>query len=76
MHALARRELQHTDGALWHNWQTAPNNGWSGWTSMGGQMIEGPSAARNADGRLEVFVKGTDAALWNTWQCAPDNGRN
>jgi len=19
------------DKSLWHNWQTAPNNGWSGW---------------------------------------------
>jgi hypothetical protein len=24
------------DGAVWHNWQTAPNNGWSGWYSLGG----------------------------------------
>jgi len=24
------------DGAVWHKWQTAPNNGWSGWASMGG----------------------------------------
>ena len=25
-----------TDNALWHIWQTAPNNGWSGWASLGG----------------------------------------
>jgi len=25
-----------TDDALWHNWQTVPNNGWSGWGSLGG----------------------------------------
>jgi hypothetical protein len=24
------------DGAVWNNWQTAPNNGWSGWNSLGG----------------------------------------
>ena len=24
-----------SDGALWHIWQTALNNGWSGWTSHG-----------------------------------------
>jgi hypothetical protein len=31
-----------SDGALWHNWQTGPSNGWSGWASMGGwiDMIE------------------------------------
>src|SRR5208282_2743119 len=22
------------DDAVWHNWQTAPNNGWSGWYSL------------------------------------------
>ena len=24
------------DGGIWHKWQTAPNNGWSGWASLGG----------------------------------------
>jgi hypothetical protein len=24
------------DQAPWHIWQTAPNNGWSGWRSEGG----------------------------------------
>jgi hypothetical protein len=23
------------DGQLWHQWQTAPSNGWSGWASHG-----------------------------------------
>jgi acylphosphatase len=62
------------DGGLWHIWQTAPNNGWSGWSSLGGVMTEGPIAGRNQDGRLEVFVKGTDGALWHTWQSAPNDG--
>lgn len=63
-----------TDGALWHIWQTAPNNGWSGWASRGG-IIQGPIAlGRNADGRLEVFVRGGDNALWHKWQTAPNNG--
>src|SRR5215208_7263889 len=30
----------------------------------------------NADGRLEVFVRGTDNALWHIWQVAPNNGWN
>ena len=30
-----------TDGALWHIWQTSPNNGWCGWGSLGGG-IQGP----------------------------------
>jgi acylphosphatase/peptidoglycan hydrolase-like protein with peptidoglycan-binding domain len=63
-----------TDGALWQIWQTAPNNGWSGWASPGGG-IQGPIAVgRNADGRLEVFVRGNDGALWHIWQTAPNNG--
>ncbi len=62
-----------SDHALWHVWQTAPNNGWSGWASMGG-WIDSPVVACNADGRLEVFVIGSDHALWHVWQTAPNNG--
>jgi acylphosphatase len=63
-----------TDNALWHIWQTAPNNGWSGWASMGGIITSVPSVGRNLDGRLEVFARGTDGALWHIWQTAPNNG--
>jgi hypothetical protein len=63
-----------TDDALWHNWQTAPTNGWSGWASLGGVISSEPEVAANADGRLEVFVRGTDNALWHNWQTAPNNG--
>ena len=62
-----------SDHALWHMWQTAPSNGWSGWASLGG-WIDSPVVARNADGRLEVFVIGSDNALWHMWQTAPNNG--
>jgi acylphosphatase len=61
------------DGALWHNWQTAPNNGWSGWGSMGG-WIDRLDVSHNADGRMEVFARGSDAAVWHKWQTAPSNG--
>jgi len=63
-----------TDGALWQIWQTAPNNGWSGWNSMGGRIVGPHAVGRNADGRLEVFARGTDGALWQIWQTAPNNG--
>jgi peptidoglycan hydrolase-like protein with peptidoglycan-binding domain len=63
-----------TDNAVWHQWQTAPNNGWSGWASMGGVITSDPIAARNADGRLELFARGTDNAVWHQWQTAPNNG--
>lgn len=64
-----------TDGALWHQWQTAPSSGpWSGWSSLGGGIIGTPAVGRNADGRLEVFARGLDGALWHTWQVAPNSG--
>ena len=55
-------------------WQTAPNNGWSTWSTRGGAFAGAPVLGTNRDGRLEVFVKGTDCALWHTWQTAPNNG--
>jgi len=60
-----------TDYALWHMWQTAPNNGWSAWASLGGVLTSDRSVGRNADGRLEAFARGTDGALWHVWQTSP-----
>jgi len=59
---------------VWHIWQTAPNNGWSGWATMGGVITSDPAIGRNQDGRLEVFARGTDDALWHNWQTVPNNG--
>ena len=39
------------DNALWHIWQMAPNNGWSGWASLGGNFPADPAIFHNADGR-------------------------
>jgi hypothetical protein len=64
-----------TDNALWHKWQTSPNNGWSrSWNSLRGILVGEPAVSRNADGRLEVFIRGTDNALWHIWQTSPKNG--
>jgi acylphosphatase len=62
-----------TDNALWHIWQTAPNNGWSALASMGG-IVKEIAAAKNQDGRLEVLAIGSDNALWHIWQKASNNG--
>jgi Subtilase family len=62
-----------SDKAVWHIWQTAPSNGWSGWASLGG-WVDIVTSARNADGRLELFVRGSDHAVWHQWQTAPNNG--
>ena len=42
------------------------------WSSLGGVLTSNITAGRNADGRLEVFVRGTDNALWHQWQTAPN----
>ena len=67
--AVGRMEVfaRGTDKAVWHMWQTAPSNGWSGWASMGG-WVDIIKTGRNADGRLELFARGSDAALWHIWQ--------
>src|SRR3954447_16676628 len=61
------------DGALWHMWQTAPNNGWSGWYSLGG-WIDLIKVSTNADGRLEIFARGGDGAVWHNWETTPGGG--
>lgn len=63
-----------TDHALWHNWQTAPNGGWSGWASLGGLLTTDAALCRHSDGRLEAFARGADDALYHLWQTAPNNG--
>lgn len=60
-----------TDHAVWHRWQTAPNNGWAAWSSLGGLLTTDPALGINKDGRLEVFSRGADDALWHNWQTSP-----
>src|SRR5581483_705619 len=54
------------DNALW--WK-CPGRGT--WSSLGGCLIGNPAAARNADGRVEVFVRGCDNAMYHNWQTCP-----
>jgi hypothetical protein len=65
-----------TDNAVYHKWQTSPNNGWiADWYSLGGEITLNPAIGSNADGRLELFViANRDHALWHKWQTAPNNG--
>jgi hypothetical protein len=61
------------DGSLWHIWQTAWSNGWSGWASPGGAFGEWPAAiARNGDGRLITLAVG--GALEQVEQTSWSNG--
>jgi hypothetical protein len=71
-----------TDGQLWHEWQTAPNNGWSGWASLGSppgrRLVGTPAVGMNAAvppaGRLEVFAVTDDGRWWHLWQVTPNSG--
>src|SRR5207248_11704882 len=74
LEAFVRVGLMST-GSLWHIWQTAPNNGWSGWDNLGGGI--GPHFLRvvhNTDGRLELFSLNTIGHLQHIWQTAPNGG--
>jgi hypothetical protein len=57
-----------------HQWQTAPSNGWSYGESLGGQTSGTPIIGQNADGRLEIFMRGLDRGVYTKWQTAPNNG--
>jgi hypothetical protein len=48
--------------------QITRSNVWSGWDYLGGNILGNPAVARNADGRLEVFVIGGDHALYHKSQ--------
>ena len=57
------------DGALWYNREdlvhpNLPNWGWSGWTSLGGQLSSSPCAVSRSSGYLDVYVAGTNGALY------------
>ncbi len=51
-----------------------PATGWSGYNRLGGVITSDPAVGRNADGRMEVFVRGTDNALYSIWQTTPSSG--
>jgi hypothetical protein len=58
------------DASVWWARQTTPSGPWTDWASTGGLGGE-PALARNADGRLEVTLRGTDGKIWHQWQAAP-----
>jgi hypothetical protein len=73
------------DDHLYHAWQTKksatlldPGDKWSGWEPVGEQSLGGlwpgkPTVGGNADGRLEVFLRGNDANLYHAWQTASNS---
>lgn len=49
-------------------------DGWGGWAWLDGQMRVGrPAIGVNADGRLEMFVRGDDRVMSHKWQTAANS---
>jgi hypothetical protein len=60
------------DNALWNITGTLVTPFTFGnWTTLGGVLANGPTAAINQDGRLTAFVEGTDTAVWTIEQPSP-----
>jgi hypothetical protein len=59
-----------TDHVLYHKSQIVAGggSGWTGYSTLGGNIISNPVVAQNSDGRLEVFVIRTDHALYHVSQ--------
>ena len=59
-------------GILWHRWQTSKGDS-SQWSNWDQQIFSGrifptntrPVVAKNADGRLEVFIVGSDDRIYH-----------
>jgi hypothetical protein len=54
---------------MWHRWWDG--NGWGGWESLGGTLLEQPSCVSWAANRLDCFARGTDRAMWHRWWPCP-----
>ena len=59
------------------DFQNAPSGAWAGWSDLGTQTCaEQPVVGYNADGRVQVFVRGSDNALWTTWETVVNGATN
>jgi hypothetical protein len=45
----------------------------SNWQPLGGVIDSAIAVGRNADDRLELFVRGTDGQVYHRWQVAPSS---
>ena len=60
---------------LWHIWQTAPNNGWSGWASLGGGIVRRRRRSTTPTVASRSSRRGADnGPLAHLADVAPNNG--
>jgi hypothetical protein len=84
---FANTGFGYTKERVAHSWQLSPGSSWSGWAALGEDRGAGTTgdlaAARNADGRLEVFATGggprhawqlTPGGAWSGWVGLPMAG--
>lgn len=68
------------DGTIWHASQLSPGGAWSSWNRLAnvvaGARKFGLRAARNLDGRLELFVLDYAGTLRHSWQLCAGCGWN
>jgi hypothetical protein len=63
--------IRDLSGTLMHRRETSVGGDWSRWVAVpghGGTLTTDPTVCSQADGRLEVFVRGQDSAVWQTGQ--------
>lgn len=61
-----------TDGALYHKWlqpgsSLTTGRNWSGWESLGGNIIGTPSVVSWGKDHMNIFASGTDRNLYLRW---------
>lgn len=53
---------------LYHMRQQEAGSYWNNWESMGGKFSSGAIVGYNADGRLEIFLRGMEGEILANWQ--------
>lgn len=67
--------LSTVPGYVYHRWQYA-DGGWSGFQPLNAYSTSDIAGASNANGRLEVFIRGTNGNLLHNWQVTPGGNWN
>jgi hypothetical protein len=71
--------INRASGSVDHIYQTSTNseNGWSSWSSLGGNFKSGIAVGRRGNGSLELFViNGKDTTLLRSFQAKPGDSES
>ena len=60
--------IRGTDGVMYHNWSDDAGATWSGWQSLGINILGTPAVITTGPDRQDLFVRGTDNVVYHqTW---------